>query len=101
MKFNFCCLVFAIFISAIFSSCSNRTDGPDFENKSIAVFRITPDSAQINTGGQIDLKAYLYDNIQPGMHEVSIDGADFPAGEYTYRFISGNYSQTYKMNLVK
>jgi hypothetical protein len=47
------------------------------------------------------VKAYLYDNIQPGLHEVNIDGTDFPAGEYTYRFISGNYSQTYKMNLVK
>ncbi len=46
-------------------------------------------------------KAYLFDNIQPGMHEVNIDGTDFPAGEYTYRFISGNYAQTYKMNLVK
>ena len=47
------------------------------------------------------VKAYLYDNIKPGLHEVRIDGTDFPAGEYTYRFISGNYSQSYKMNIIK
>ena len=47
------------------------------------------------------VKAYLYNNIAPGMHEVKVDGSEFTAGEYTYRFVSGNYSQSYKMNLVK
>ena len=47
------------------------------------------------------VKAYLYDNIAPGMHEVKVDGSEFSAGDYTYRFVSGNYSQSYKMNLVK
>lgn len=47
------------------------------------------------------VKAYLYDNMQPGIHEVRVDGSDFPAGEYTYRFISGNYSQSHKMTIIK
>ncbi len=47
------------------------------------------------------VKAYLFDNMAAGMHEVKVDGAEFPAGQYTYRFVSGNYSQSYKMNLVK
>lgn len=47
------------------------------------------------------IKAMLFDNIQPGSHEVAIDANSFPAGEYSYRFSSGNYSQSYKMTIVK
>jgi len=47
------------------------------------------------------VKAYIYDNLQPGLHEVSLDGNGLTPGEYTYRFTSGTYSQEYKMNLVR
>src|SRR5260221_7529714 len=62
-----------------------------FSNLKLAIF---------DSNGNL-VKAYLYDNIQPGTHEVRVDGSDFPAGEYTYRFISGNYSQSHKMTIIK
>jgi hypothetical protein len=65
----------------------------------IASFSNLKLSVYDNNGNLV--KAYLYDNIKPGIHEINIDGSDFPAGEYYYRFISGNYSQTYKMSVLK
>lgn len=47
------------------------------------------------------VKSYLFDNIAPGMHRVSVDGTDFPAGDYTYMFITGSKSESHKMSLVR
>ena len=48
-----------------------------------------------------EIKSYLYSNIKPGSYEIKVDASMFQAGEYTYRFNTGSYSQEYKMNVVK
>jgi hypothetical protein len=44
----------------------------------------------------------LKENLRtPGTFEVQIDGTNYPSGIYVYRLISGNFSETKKMVLIK
>ncbi len=45
------------------------------------------------------MKAYLYDNIQPGTHQIDIN--DLENGNYTYSMAAEGYSQTYNMTIYR
>ena len=40
-------------------------------------------------------------NLIPGIYEYQFDGSNYPSGIYFYRLISGNFSETKKMVLIK
>ena len=45
------------------------------------------------------IKGFLYDNIQPGTHEISI--SDLDNGNYSYSMEAGNYKESYSMIVSK
>jgi len=66
-----------------------RFDIPEISNIKITIYD--------KKGGIV--KGYLYDNIQPGTHELNV--ADLDNGNYTYTMISGDFSQSYNMLVTK
>ncbi len=66
-----------------------RFDVPEISHVKITVFNIR---------GAI-MKAYLYDNIQPGTHQIDIN--DLENGNYTYSMAAEGYSQTYNMTIYR
>lgn len=66
-----------------------KFDVPAVSNLKITVFD--------KNGGIV--KGYLYDNIEPGTHELNI--SDLDKGDYTYKMTAGDYSQTYSMSVSK
>ncbi|MBU2505189.1 MAG: T9SS type A sorting domain-containing protein, partial [Bacteroidetes bacterium] len=48
-----------------------------------------------------EIKTLLSEYKQAGIYEVEFDGSNLPSGVYFYRMISGSYSETKKMILLR
>ncbi len=72
---------------------------------------LTPPFGKGGTGGFVTLKVYdilgkevatLVNNKQiPGVYEVTWEASQYPSGIYFYRLISGDFSETKKMLMIK
>jgi hypothetical protein len=66
-----------------------RFDVPEVSQVKITIFDLR---------GAI-IKGFLYDNIQPGTHQIDI--TDLQNGEYTYSMTSGNYNKSFSMSVSR
>jgi hypothetical protein len=48
-----------------------------------------------------EITTLVNEKQSPGSYEVSFDGSNLPSGVYFYKLITGNYSETRKMVLIK
>jgi hypothetical protein len=48
-----------------------------------------------------EVQTLVNEKLQPGTYEVSFDGSAINSGIYLYKIISGGYSETKKMILIK
>ena len=48
-----------------------------------------------------EIKTLLDEYIQTGSYEIEFNASDLPSGVYFYRMVSGNYSETKKMMLLR
>jgi photosystem II stability/assembly factor-like uncharacterized protein len=66
---------------------------------------------QIAKAGNVSLIIYdalgreaavlVNEQVQPGSYNVTFDASNFPSGSYTYKLVSGSYTETKRMMLVK
>lgn len=47
------------------------------------------------------VKTIINESLQPGIYETTFDGSELSSGVYFYQMISGNYSETKKLILLK
>lgn len=43
------------------------------------------------------VKAFLYDNLQPGSYEINFNSASLEKGDYVCRFSAGDYKKTFNL----
>ncbi len=48
-----------------------------------------------------EVETLVNERMRPGTYEISFDGGKYPSGVYFYRLVSGKYSETKKMSLIK
>jgi hypothetical protein len=48
-----------------------------------------------------EIKTLVNEQLKPGIYEVEFDGTNLPSGVYFYKLVSGDFTQSKKMVLIK
>jgi hypothetical protein len=86
---------------------------PNPFNPSTKIHFEIPLSREVSEGRGVSIKLIIYDalgreiavlvneQLKPGTYEVEWNAADYPSGVYFYKLVSGKFTQTNKMVLIK